>query len=162
MVGRVWSLIKQQGFVRYFAVALLLQQAVFISGCSVDKAIEGILPKVALPDVEISAITVTEGTSAPLTVSLRKPLNKEFVLNYTTQDVSTEGAGDYTAATGTITFAAGQTVTTVNLSAGTDALYEGAESFRITFVDNKGRSKEKDVAVDDIDTPPVVEFQAPS
>ena len=51
-------------------------------------------------------------------------------MNYATGDGTATGA-DYTAASGTLNFAAGVTSQTVTVAIGNDAIFENSESFNV-------------------------------
>ena len=57
----------------------------------------------------IADISVNEGATASLKVSLSKPSSQAVTVDYTTKDDSAMEGTDYTAKSGTLTFAAGET-----------------------------------------------------
>ena len=66
-------------------------------------------------------VTKTGSTSLPATVS------------FTTQDGSAVAGSDYSPASGTLTFAAGETTKQVTVSITNDAIYEGAQDFNLVI-----------------------------
>lgn len=66
----------------------------------------------ALPSVSVADTTVTEGnsgtTKAAFTITLSKASTKPVTVNYTTANGSATAGQDYTAGSGTVTFAAGR------------------------------------------------------
>ena len=56
---------------------------------------------------------VTEGGAVTFTVSLSRPQAGPVTVDYATSDGTATAPGDYTAATGTVTFAPGDTSETV-------------------------------------------------
>ncbi len=85
------------------------------------------------PVVEIMGIQVAEGdASASLGVSLTPAVNEEVVVNYETRDYPDTGSPDhayagydYTAVSGSLTFAANETAKTIEVEILEDDLYEG-------------------------------------
>jgi hypothetical protein len=83
-----------------------------------------------------SPTAVVEGNSGikavSFTVSLSKPATAAVTVNYTTRDgTATVSDGDYFAASGTLTFAPGETRKTINVSVVGDTVYEGTETFSV-------------------------------
>ena len=73
-------------------------------------------------------VTKTGSTSLPATVS------------FTTQDGSAVAGSDYSPASGTLTFAAGETTKQVTVSITNDAIYEGAQDFNLVISNPSMRS----------------------
>jgi hypothetical protein len=93
------------------------------------------------PSVTISDASVTEPASgsgpvnATFTVSLSAaPSTTPVILNYTTADQTATAGTDYTAATGTISFAAGETSKTIDVPVLADALAEPVELFAVNLM----------------------------
>ncbi|ODU00866.1 MAG: hypothetical protein ABS79_02645 [Planctomycetes bacterium SCN 63-9] len=88
-----------------------------------------------LPSLSIGNVTVGEGNSgsrpAVFTVSLSAPSTLPVTVSYTTV-AGTAGAGtDFTAVSGTLTFAPGVTTQTISVPILGDTLVEGNESFTV-------------------------------
>ncbi|MFL5679673.1 MAG: beta strand repeat-containing protein [Chloroflexota bacterium] len=89
------------------------------------------------PEVAVSVddVTVTEGdtgtASAGFTVSLSAASGKTVTVDYATADGTAAKPADYTAASGTLTFAPGQTSQPVAISVRGDLLDEPDETFRL-------------------------------
>jgi hypothetical protein len=83
------------------------------------------------PYVNVSGGSVTEGNSGtqllPFTITLSSASDVAVTVNYATADGSATAPGDYVAKTGSVTFAAGETSKTVNVSVNGDRLAEGDE-----------------------------------
>ena len=81
--------------------------------------------------------TVTEGDSgtvdATFTVSLSPVSGRQVTVHYATADASATAPGDYAAATGNLTFAAGETTKTVTVAVNGDLLDEVDESFTLNL-----------------------------
>lgn len=75
------------------------------------------------------------GTSASLTftATLEKPSSSPVTVNYATSDDSAVAGKDYVAASGTLSFAPGETSASFAVSVIGDALVETDESFRVTL-----------------------------
>ena len=82
------------------------------------------------PTLTVANVTAAEGAQpATFTLRLSKPVNAPVTVNYTTSDGSANAGLDYTAATGTVTFAANQTTATLAVPTLYDNLAEGSETF---------------------------------
>ncbi len=74
------------------------------------------------PSLSIGDVTVVEGNIAVFTVVLSAPSGQDVTVKYATANGSAKANQDYTAASGTLTFAAGETTKTVSVNVGsTDA-----------------------------------------
>jgi hypothetical protein len=89
------------------------------------------------PSVSIGNATVTEGNSgstpATFTVTLSTASGQTVTVDWSTHDGTAAAGSDYTAASGTVTFAAGTTTQTVSVDVLGDAVYEGNEAFTVTL-----------------------------
>lgn len=92
------------------------------------------------PSVSITptATSVLEGnsgtTSVTFTVALSAPTPYGLSLNYATVDgTATTADGDYVAASGTLTFAIGETSKTITVQVNGDTVFEPNETFRVTL-----------------------------
>ncbi|MDF0553527.1 DUF4347 domain-containing protein [Kamptonema sp. UHCC 0994] len=90
------------------------------------------------PSISINDLTVTEGnsgtTNAVFTVSLNNASSQAVSVNYATSDgTATIGDSDYTAATGSVTFAAGETTKTITIAVNGDAKFEADETFNVNL-----------------------------
>jgi large repetitive protein len=88
--------------------------------------------------VSIGDAAVIEGDSGPAAltfdVTLGGPKNNlTLSVNWTTQNGGAVAPGDYTAASGTVTFAPGETAKTVTVYANGDTTWEGNESFFVAL-----------------------------
>ncbi|MCR9254550.1 MAG: hypothetical protein NXI16_00450 [Alphaproteobacteria bacterium] len=104
------------------------------------------------PTLSISDASVTEADSfartMTFTVSLSEAATSEVTVQYATSDgTATAGAGasgtaagtsDYTATSGTLTFAAGETSKTVSVSVTGDIAIESDETFTVTLSNASG------------------------
>lgn len=90
-----------------------------------------------LPTVSIAGASVPEGnsgtTSIPFTVTLSKASDTAITLTYTTTNGSATAGQDYTAASGTVTFAAGSVTQVINVSVIGDTAVEPTETFTVTL-----------------------------
>ncbi len=87
-----------------------------------------------IPVIRINDVTVTEGQTAKLTLSLSGPSDQPVSVQFATADGSaTVVGGDYDAETGTITFAPGQTTATVLIQTNDDNLEEATERFLVNL-----------------------------
>ncbi|MCX8097609.1 MAG: ExeM/NucH family extracellular endonuclease [Casimicrobiaceae bacterium] len=83
--------------------------------------------------VSVEAATVSEGATATITVRLSRPIARAASVSWRTTLASgdTASSGDFTSASGTLNFPAGQTTATVSVDTLQDALIEGAETFTV-------------------------------
>ena len=103
-----------------------------------------------LPTLAVNDISIVEGDSgtanALFTVSLNEASTRAVKVNYRTANGTATAGSDYTATSGTLTFAPGQTSQTVAVSVTGDRLDEIDENFRLnltspvnaTIADNRG------------------------
>ncbi|MDQ3659451.1 MAG: hypothetical protein M3454_00005 [Actinomycetota bacterium] len=87
------------------------------------------------PKVSVANTTVAEGNSgtvdAAFSLSLSRPTSQVVTVTYGTSDDSAVAGSDYAAATGSVTFAAGDTARTAGVSVMGDTAYEPAERFHL-------------------------------
>ena len=90
-----------------------------------------------LPSLSVNDVTVTEGDSgtvnATFTVALTPVSGRQVTVQFATADGSAHAPGDYAAASGTLTFAAGETIKTVNVAVNGDLLDEVDETFTLNL-----------------------------
>ncbi len=89
------------------------------------------------PTISIGDGSAAEGNSltspVAFTVSLSKASTQTVTVQYATADGTAISASDYTAASGTLTFAPGQTTQAVTVRARGDKLYEDDETFLVNL-----------------------------
>lgn len=112
------------------------------TGASVDRGSKAvaftILDDDTSPAISVNNVTLTEGDagSAPITftITLNKAWSQEITVAYATRDGSaTVADSDYVAATGTLTFAAGETSKTVSVTVNGDTKGESNETFSLVL-----------------------------
>ena len=91
-------------------------------------------------EISISDASATEGGAVQFTVSLSAPQAASVTVDYATANGSAVAPGDYTAGTGTVTFAPGDTSETVSVQTNDDALAEGAETFNVNLSNATGNA----------------------
>ncbi|QEL17641.1 Calx-beta domain-containing protein [Limnoglobus roseus] len=91
----------------------------------------------AAPVVTIANASAAEGNGGSVaitfTVRLSAPSGQMVTVDYATADGTALAGSDYTAASGTLTFAPGEVSKTLTVTVRGDALNEGAESFRVNL-----------------------------
>ncbi len=96
----------------------------------------------ATPMLSVASASKAEGNSGTsnlaFTVSLSKASTSPVTVNYATSNGTATAGQDYTAASGTITFAAGETSKTVNVVVAGDATVEPDETFTVTLSNASG------------------------
>jgi hypothetical protein len=89
-----------------------------------------------LPSLSINDVVVTEGDTTPATatlqVTLSAPVSQQVTVAYATA-TGTASAADFTAASGTLTFAPGVSSLPINVSVTGDTLSEPNESFFVNL-----------------------------
>ncbi|MFN8090604.1 MAG: Calx-beta domain-containing protein, partial [Mycobacterium sp.] len=96
----------------------------------------------AQPSISIGNAAKNEGNSGTsnmtFTVTLSKASTKPVTVQYATSNGTATAGQDYTAATGTITFAAGETSKTINVAVAGDTTVEADETFTVTLSNANG------------------------
>ena len=90
----------------------------------------------AKPSLSISGDSVTEGAAAGkavFTVTMSPASGRRATVDYATSGVSATQGTDYTATSGTLTFAAGDTSKTIEVPIVNDAVDEDDETFTVTL-----------------------------
>jgi hypothetical protein len=88
----------------------------------------------ATPMLSIDDVTVDEAAgTAVFTVFLSSPSGKGITVDYATSDGTASAGADYTATTGTLTFATGETSKTISVPISDDLTYEGHETFSVNL-----------------------------
>ena len=92
------------------------------------------------PELTVADASAEEGTDANLdfTVTLDRESTGEVTVNYATADGTATAGSDYTATSGTLTFAAGDTSKTVSVPVLNDDLDEGSETLTLTLTSPSG------------------------
>ena len=92
------------------------------------------------PALSVADASVAEGPSAALdfAVTLAPASSATVTVAYATADGTATAGSDYTAASGTLTFAAGETAKTVRVALLDDAHDEGSETLTLTLSDASG------------------------
>ncbi|MEC4987821.1 MAG: Calx-beta domain-containing protein, partial [Oscillatoria sp. PMC 1068.18] len=86
------------------------------------------------PQISIDDITVNETDgNAVFTVTLDTASSQEITVNFATNDGSAISPDDYTSDTGSVTFAAGETIATITIPVINDTLDENNETFSVSL-----------------------------
>jgi len=103
------------------------------------------------PSLSIADATVTEGNLGPRTVTFRVTLSSAtsntVTVVYATNNVTATAGSDYTAATGTVTFAPGIVSQQVTVTISGDRTYEPDETFTVTLSAPTNATLDDDTAV---------------
>jgi len=84
------------------------------------------------PSLRINDVTVSESAgTATFTVTLSAASNLPVTVNYTTSNGTATAPSDYTATSGSLTFAPGTTTRTITVPIGDDGVYEALERFNV-------------------------------
>ncbi len=94
------------------------------------------------PSLSVSDISVSEpasgGKAANFTVTLSAAASGPVQVSYFTADGTARAGQDYTAISGTLTFAAGETSKTLSVNVLADSVVEGAENFVLNLTHASG------------------------
>ena len=119
------------------------------------------------PNITIDNVTVNESQgNATFTVSLSQASANTVTVNYSTSNGTATSGSDYTAKSGTVTFAPGQTTQTITVNVTEDATVEPNQTFNVnltgavnaaildnqgvaTIVDNEAKISINDVTVNE-------------
>ena len=85
------------------------------------------------PAFAINDVSVTEGGALSFTVTKTGSTSSSFSVNYATANGTAIAGSDYTAASGTLTFAAAEMTKTVTVSTIDDTAVEGAETLYVNL-----------------------------
>ena len=87
-----------------------------------------------IPTLAINDVSVNEAAgTATFTVTLSAASGQAVSVNYATANGTATAGQDYTATSGTLSFAAGQTTQTITVAITNDLVFEGAETFNINL-----------------------------
>jgi len=99
-------------------------------------------PPPPTPSLSITDVSVTEGnsgtTSALFTVNLSAAASGPVTVKYATANGTATAGSDYTAASGTLTFAAGERSKTINVAVLGDTSFEPDETFALSLSNPTG------------------------
>ena len=95
-------------------------------------------PTPAQPTLSVAAAAADEGGALLFAVALSEPAAIEVTADYATSDGSATAGTDYESASGTLTFAAGETEKTITVRALTDEIAEAAETFTLALTNADG------------------------
>ncbi len=111
------------------------------------------------PTVSISDLTLAEGASGTMTVSLSSSSGYNTIFSYRMNNGSAMSGSDYTSATAQLTIPAGSYSVTVPVTTLEDSIYEGNEAFTVELY-SVSRATEDDgegqVTITDNDSPPTI------
>ncbi|MEG3152093.1 Calx-beta domain-containing protein [Sphingomonas sp. ZT3P38] len=113
------------------AFAVTLSGPTAGAGLGKANAIVTIIDNETVPELAISNATVTEGGSAVLTVTRSSVTGSTVAVNYATANGTATAPGDFVAASGTLTFLAGETSKTITVATVNDTVHEASESFAV-------------------------------
>ena len=105
------------------------------SGADLDDAVAAgtINDDDSLPAVSVSDASAAEGDAVAFTVSLSAASGQQVEVEYATSDGTATAGSDFTAQSGTLTFAANETSKTVSVATTDDSVDEEDETFTLTL-----------------------------
>ena len=94
----------------------------------------------AAPALGVGDASVAEAADATLAfeVTLSRAAAEQVQVDYATSDGTATAGSDYTATSGTLTFAVGETTKTVSVTVASDSHDEGAETMTLTLTNARG------------------------
>jgi peptide/nickel transport system substrate-binding protein len=118
-----------------------------LESSGVDLARLNVRPEITVGDVQVTE-PVSGTVTATFTVRLSSEMENAVTVNYATADGTAQGGADYTATSGTLSFAAHERSKVVNVLVNADSVNEPAETFFLnlsnessgTLVDRQGVS----------------------
>ncbi|MGV2826796.1 malectin domain-containing carbohydrate-binding protein [Myxosarcina sp. GI1(2024)] len=100
------------------------------------------------PEISIGDFEVDEGLGmATFTVNLSEASGSEVKVDFATVDDTAVAGEDYTATSGILTFAAGETAQTIQVNLTDDELDEVNETFKVQLADATGATITKDTSI---------------
>ena len=105
---------------------------------AVSASVPGPDTPAALPVLSVADARANEGGHLRFAVTLSEAATGEVTVDYATADGSAGAGADYTAASGTLTFAAGETSKTVSVALAADRAAEGDETLTLTLSNASG------------------------
>lgn len=110
------------------------------------------------PSFAVNDVAVSEGGALAFTVTRSGPTTGSYTINYATSDGTAAVGSDYSAASGTLTFAAGEITKTITVATIDDTTVESAETINLTLSGASGGSTISDASglgtINDNDTAP--------
>ena len=104
---------------------------------SLSATVEG---EARVPELSVADASATEGDTVTFTVSLSEPSGQQVTVDYATSDGTAASGTDFTAASGTLTFAAGDSSKAVSVATADDTVDEENETFTLTLSNASGAS----------------------
>ncbi|TFH69801.1 hypothetical protein E3V39_15695, partial [Gammaproteobacteria bacterium LSUCC0112] len=93
------------------------------------------------PTLAIDDVTVNEAAgTATFTVTRSGATGAAATVDYATSNGTATAGSDYTAASGSVSFAAGETSKTITVNITNDDVFEGSENFNVTLSNASGAS----------------------
>jgi hypothetical protein len=127
------------------------------AGLAELRGIATILDNDALPTLSLSDASASEGDAASFTATLSARSGKTVVVNYATGDGTATALADYSASSGTLTFAPGETSRALTVATTEDGDVEPTETFQLNLFNPTNATLEDLVGtgtVADDDEPP--------
>ena len=114
------------------------------------------------PSMAVSNVTLAEGNAgtvvATLTVTLDQPVGVALTINYATANGTAIAGSDYTAASGSVTFAPGVTSMPITVTVSSDTMFELDEAFAVnlTSADTLNAAASAQVTIGNDDAAPTI------
>ena len=119
-----------------FTVSLSNPSGATLADGEATGTVENVAPP--LPTLSVADVRAEEGGTLRFAVRLSEASDASVTVDYATSDGTATAGEDYTAASGTLTFAAGELEQTVEVTALTDRADEGDETFTVSLSNPSG------------------------
>ncbi|POY35328.1 hypothetical protein C3K47_16215 [Solitalea longa] len=124
---------EEEGDEQYYVNLFNVTNATIINGQGLGTIVDDDQP-VILPGVQISGGVFNEAVgSAEITIYLSQAGTESISVDFNTADGTATAPNDYTANSGTVTFAPGETSKVINVSIANDQIDEEDETFRVVL-----------------------------
>ena len=107
-------------------------------GRKIEGTVHATIPGPAALSVADARAEEATGATVDFTVTLSRAASRPVTVDYATSDGTATAGADYTATSGTLTFAAGATEQTVSVPVLDDVHDDGGETFTLTFFNPSG------------------------
>jgi hypothetical protein len=139
--GTAWALLRDSGVARINIIDLSTGQAALVGdvGAGADIYRDITLPALS-QTMQLSGDSYngSEAAGAAKVTVTRSQTKGEATVDYATSDGSAAAGSDYTATTGTLTFAAGEASKDISIPVANDASTEGPETLTLTISKARG------------------------
>ena len=135
-----------------FTVSLSNPSGATLADGEATGTVENVAPP--LPTLSVGDVRAEEGGTLRFAVRLSEASDAAVTVDYATSDGTATAGDDYTAASGTLTFAAGVLEQTIEVAALADRADEGDETFTMSLSNPSGATLADGEATGTVESPP--------